>query len=180
MPGTPAARRYAKALLNLAREQGVQETAGVELVQVVEVLTDPSLARVLALPNLPPKARRDIVEQLVATMSLQPLLGNFLRVLAENDRLNAVAAIENAYQRLLERVVGRVRAKVRSAAPLSEEELNTLVNAFSRLTHMTVVPTIELDPELFGGVVVEIEGRVYDASLKTQLQRLGETLAQQL
>jgi F-type H+-transporting ATPase subunit delta len=44
---------------------------------------------------------------------------------------------------------------------------------------MTVIPTIELDPALLGGVMVEIEGRVYDASLKTQLQRLGETLARQ-
>jgi F-type H+-transporting ATPase subunit delta len=108
------------------------------------------------------------------------VLSNFLRVLAGNDRLDAVADIESAYQRLLERVMGRVRAKVRSAAPLSEEELNALVAVFSRLTRMTVIPTIELDPELLGGVVVEIEGQVYDASLRTQLQRLGKTLAQQL
>jgi F-type H+-transporting ATPase subunit delta len=158
----------------------VQEVVGIELAQVVEVLAEPSLARVLALPNLPLTARKDIVEQLVATISPQPFLSNFLRVLAENDRLNVVADIESAYQRLLERVMGRVRAKVRSAAPLSEEELNTLVDAFSRLTHMTVVPTIELDPELLGGVMVEIEGQVYDASLLTQLRRLGEALVQQL
>jgi len=180
MPGTPAARRYAKALLDLARQQGEQEIIGIEFSKVVEVLTEPTLAKVLALPNLPLTTRRTIVEQLVATVSLQPLLSNFLRVLAENDRLSTIADIESAYQRLLEHVMGRVRVKVRSAAPLSEEELNALVEAFSRLTRMTVIPTIELDPELLGGVLVEIEGQVYDASLKTQLQRLGETLAQQL
>jgi F-type H+-transporting ATPase subunit delta len=167
-------------LLDLARQQGVHEIIGIELAQVVEVLADPALAKVLALPNLPITTRRDIVEQLVRTISPQPVLSNFLRVLAGNDRLDAVADIESAYQRLLERVMGRVRAKVRSAAPLSEEELNALVAVFSRLTRMTVIPTIELDPELLGGVVVEIEGQVYDASLRTQLQRLGKTLAQQL
>jgi F-type H+-transporting ATPase subunit delta len=108
------------------------------------------------------------------------LLGNFLRVLAENDRLNALADIERAYHRLLERALGRVRAKVRVAAPLPEDELSDLVDAFSRLTHLTVIPTVEVDPELLGGVVVEIAGRVYDASLKTQLQRMGKTLAQQI
>lgn len=177
MPGTA---RYAKALLSLARERQAEETVGAELAQVAGVLADPTLARVLALPALPLKTRREVVEQLVTVLSPQPVLSNFLRVLAENDRLSALAEIESAYQRLLERALGRVRARICSAAPLAEDELKDLVDAFSRLTHMTVVPTIELDPELLGGVVVESEGRVYDASLKTQLRRLGETLAQQL
>jgi len=180
MPGSPAARRYAKALLDLAMQQGVHESVGAELTQVTEVLADPSLARILALPNLPLKTRRDIVAQLTANMPLQPVLSNFLRVVAENDRLNAVTDIDTAYQRLLERVLGRVRATIRSAVPLTEEELHALVDTFSRLTRMTVVPTTTLDPELLGGVVVEIEGRVYDASLKTQLRRFGETFAQQI
>jgi len=180
MPGTPAARRYAKALLELARAQGLQETVGGELTRVAEVLADPSLAQILALPNLPPKTRKDLAEQLGTILSLQPLTSNFLRVLAENDRLDIVVDIDSAYRHLLERALGRVRAKVRSAAPLSEEELRRLVDALSRLTQMTVVPTVEVDPDLLGGVMVEIEGQVYDASLKTQLQRLGETLARQL
>jgi F-type H+-transporting ATPase subunit delta len=177
MPGT---ERYAKALLGLAREQNAEETIGAECSQVVSVLTEPTLAKVLTLPTLPLKTRKEIVEQVVTALSLQPLLGNFLRVLAENDRLNALADIERAYHRLLERALGRVRAKVRVAAPLPEDELSDLVDAFSRLTHLTVIPTVEVDPELLGGVVVEIAGRVYDASLKTQLQRMGKTLAQQI
>jgi F-type H+-transporting ATPase subunit delta len=161
-------------------QQGVHESVGTELAQVNAVLADPSLAKILALPNLPLKTRRELVAQLTTNMPLQPLLSNFLRVVAENDRLHTVADIEQAYQRLLERVLGRVRARIRSAAPLTEEELTTVVDTFSRLTHMTVVPMTALDPDLLGGVVVEIEGRVYDASLKTQLQRLGETFAQQV
>ncbi|MGH8007992.1 MAG: ATP synthase F1 subunit delta [Candidatus Binatia bacterium] len=180
MPGTTAARRYAKALLGLATEQGMQERVGTELSQVASVLADPTLAQVLALPTLPLKTRKEIVEQLVKTLSLEPLLSNFFRVLAENDRLGALGEVERAYQHLLERALGRVRATVRSAAPLSEEELKEVVDAFSHLTHMTVIPTVELNQELLGGVVIEIEGRVYDASLKTQLQRLGEALVQQI
>jgi hypothetical protein len=91
---------------------------------------DPVLAKMLALPTLSLNTRREIVEQLVTALSPHPLLGNFLRVLAENDRLNAVADIANAYQLLVERALGRVRAQVRLAAPLSEDELNALVDAF--------------------------------------------------
>lgn len=176
----PGMTRYAKALLSLAQTQGVEEAVGTELTQVADLCADPTLARVLSLPTLPVKVRKDIVEQVATTLSLQPLLHSFLRVLAENDRLRMVAEIAQAYQRLLERSLGRTRAQIRSASPLTDEELTTLVDAFSHLTRKTVVPTVELDPELLGGVVVEIEGRVYDASLKTQLHRLGITLAEQL
>jgi F-type H+-transporting ATPase subunit delta len=180
MPGTPAARRYAKALLGLAKVQRAEETVGTALSQVASTLADPELAKVLQLPTLPLKARKDIVEQLVASLSLQPPLSNFLRILAENDRLSAVGDIQRAYQHLLEQALGRVRAKVKSAAPLADNEIKALVEAFSQLTKKTIVPVVEIDPTLLGGVVVEVEGQVYDASLKTQLRRMGEALVQQL
>ncbi len=175
-----AAKRYAKALLELATAQGAEETVATELARVADVLSDPTLARLLALPTLSLQARRDIAHQLAVTLSLQPVLSNFLRVLAENDRLAALTAIYDAYQRLLEQAQGRVRAQVRTAAPLAQEELTRLIAAFSRLTAKTVTPTVTVDPELLGGVVVTIEGQVYDASLKTQLRRLRDSLAQQL
>jgi F-type H+-transporting ATPase subunit delta len=156
------------------------ESIGSELAKVAEVLAEPTLAKTLSLPNLSPKVRKDIVDQLNKAFSPSALLGNFLRVLAENDRLKNFSDIERAYQQLLEQQLGRVRAKIRVAMPISDGELQSLVDAFSRLTQKTVVPAVEIDPELLGGVVVEIAGRVYDASLKTQLQRIGESLAQHL
>jgi F-type H+-transporting ATPase subunit delta len=152
------------------------ESIGAELAKVAEVLAEPTLAKALSLPNLSPKIRKDIVDQLTKAFSSSALLGNFLRVLAENDRLKNFSDIERAYQQLLEQQLGRVRAKIRVAMPISDGELQSLVDAFSRLTQKTVVPAVEIDPELLGGVVVEIAGRVYDASLKTQLQRIGESL----
>src|SRR4051794_21214279 len=94
--------RYAKALLGLAQEQQLAETIGAELSRTAEVLADPALAKTLSLPNLSPRTRKEIVDQLVKALSPQPLLGNFLRVLAENDRLKDFSLIEKSYQRLLE------------------------------------------------------------------------------
>jgi F-type H+-transporting ATPase subunit delta len=177
---TPAARRYAKALLELAQEQKVEEAIGGQLSQIVTALADPAVARVMGLPTLPLKLRRDVVEQLATTLSFHPLLGDFLRVLAENDRLNMLGEIHSAYQSLLEKAMGKIRVRIRSAAPLSGEELRSLVNAFSHLTKKTVIPTVEIEPDLLGGVVAEVEGRVYDASIKTQIRRMSEALAQQI
>ena len=83
-------------------------------------------------------------------------------------------------KQLLDKALGRVRARVRSAVELETEEKQLLVRTFSQLTHKTVEPSFETDAALLGGVVVEVEGRVYDASLKTQLARLGEQLARQI
>ena len=175
-----AARRYAKALLSLAREAGQEEAIGAELSHIAGVLAEPSLARTLALPTLSPKTRSDIVESLIGAAAPQALVANFLRVLAANDRLNVMADIESSYHSLLEKLLGRVRVRVTSAAELSEDELQAIVDAFSHKTNKTVIPVVEHDPELLGGVTVEIEGQVYDASRKSQLQRIAQALAERL
>ncbi len=180
MPGTQAARRYAKALLSLAQEQGEGEKIGSQLTQVAQLFTDPELAKILTLPALPLRARQSIVQQVISQASLHDTFVKFLRVLADNNRLRDLVDIDRAYQRLLDKVLGRIQAQIRSAAALSEEEAQTITAAFSRLTKKTVEASFAVDTELLGGIIVEVEGRVYDASLKTQLARLESQLAQQL
>jgi len=180
MPQTPAARRYARALLDLAQAQKVEELIANELSQIVTAITDPAIEKVMLLPTLPPNARKDIVEQLITSAKPNPTLSNFLRVLADNDRLSLLKDVYEAYQARLEHASGKVRAQIRTAAALSNKELKSIVEAFSRLTKKTVLPTVTVDPTLLGGVVVEIQGRVYDASVQAQLLRMGGALAQQI
>ena len=98
MPGTQAARRYAKALLSLAQEQGAGATIGTQLGQLAEFFADPELTKILALPALPASVRQDIVARLVAQGSLHQIVEQFLRVLADSDRLRDISAINAAYQ----------------------------------------------------------------------------------
>ncbi len=179
MPQTPAARRYAKALLELAQEQKTQEQIGQELSQIAAALAEPEVAQILTRQAPSAKGSKDLVKQLVTSVSLHPLLVNFLGVLAENDRVSALIDINETYHTLLEEALGRVRIQIRSAAQLSKKELQSVVEAFGKLTKKTVIPTVEVDPELLGGVVVTLGGQVYDASLKSQIRRMGEALAQQ-
>jgi F-type H+-transporting ATPase subunit delta len=165
--------------LDLAKGQKAEEQVGQELSRIASALADPAVAQIMTLQTLSAKARKDIVDQLSASLSPHPLIGNFLRVLAENDRLSTLPDIGDAYQTLLEEALGKTRAHIKSAAALSKKELQSIVDVFGRLTKKTVIPTVEVDPDLLGGVVVTIEGRVYDASLKSQLRRMGEALVQQ-
>src|SRR4051794_21271082 len=121
MPQTRAARRYAKALFDLAQAEKAADAIGNELSQIVSAVADPAIEKVLLLPTLPLKARRDMVEQIVASAKPKPTLGSFLRVLADNDRLTMLKDVHDAYQALLERASGKVRAHIRTAVALSNK-----------------------------------------------------------
>jgi F-type H+-transporting ATPase subunit delta len=179
MPGA-VSKRYAKALLDLGRERNMEESLGEDLNQVATSFADPALAGLLTLSTLGTKARQEIIDKIASLLSLSSLMTDFLRLLAQKDRLRFLAEIQDYYQRLLDQAIGRSRVQVRSAVPLSQAELADLVSALSRLTGTTVVPSVEVDPELLAGVVVEIEGQVYDGSLKTQVARMGKALKQNI
>jgi F-type H+-transporting ATPase subunit delta len=123
------------------------------------------------------RARRTMVSQLSARLGLSKLLANFLAVLAVNNRWRELGAIERAYQRIEDQALGRVRARVRSARPLTEESRQRINEVFEHQTGKRVIADSSVDPDLLGGVVVEIAGRVFDGSLRTRLERLERSLA---
>jgi len=74
-------------------------------------------------------------------------------------------------------MLARVRATLTSAAPLSPEQLDAIVTALGRQTGRTVLVEQQADPQLLGGLVVDVEGKVYDGSLRTQLEALATSIA---
>jgi F-type H+-transporting ATPase subunit delta len=171
------ARRYAKALFLLAGEESSLEQTGVELQQLADVASDPKLAETLSNPLLSPAARRGIAQTLADKLVLRQTTRNFLCLLADHHRLNQIVGIAEHYRRLLDDARGRVRAAISSTVPVTDEQELKLVSAFERVTGRTVLVTRQVDPGLLGGVVVEIAGKVYDGSLKTQLQHLAVNIA---
>jgi len=178
----PAAvsKRYAKALLAVAQEEGREQAVEGELIEASTVLGAPDMLEVVGLVRLDARARRALVEEVARRLSLSVLMRDFLLLLAQKGRLGFLSAISDHYQRLLDRKARRSRARVISASALTEPQLQALVSAFERLTATTVVARTEMDPGLIGGVVVEIGGQVYDGSLRTQVARMGEALGARL
>jgi F-type H+-transporting ATPase subunit delta len=169
-------KRYGKALFDLAVEAGnVAEVAAglAELSDAVAGLEEGALA-----PGVLSSAQRQqLATTFVVRVGSESLLGRFVGVLAQNDRLDRLPAIRDAFEKLEDASAGRVRAQIRTAAPLSDAERAALRDRVAQLTGRKVVESVEVDPELIGGVTVETEGRIYDGSIRTQLARLERRMA---
>jgi F-type H+-transporting ATPase subunit delta len=170
------ARRYAKALHDLAAEEGLVAEVGAALASFAEAIAavdDGSLAPGV----LDGDARAKMGAALAAPLGAQTTLAKFVQLLAARDRLAALPSIHEHFIRIDDRAAGRVRLTVTTAAPLEQSQIDAVVAAFRSLTGGNAVPRVRTDPEMLGGAVVEIEGRVYDGSVKTRLSRLAARMA---
>jgi len=169
-------RRYAKAIFSLAEnEHSLEETCN-QLARLAALLHDPAVGPVLRSPLLAPGRRRELAQTLARELGLSDLLTRFLGVLSDHQRLGELPAIADNVQHFYDQALGRVRITIRSARPLSATQEQEINAAFARLAAKQVVPSAVVDPELLGGVLVEIEGKVYDGTVRTQLERLAKEL----
>jgi len=169
-------RRYAKALFALAKEAAAVEPTAAELERVSTLAAEPSVNAVLSSPLMSPAHRLAFAKTLASEVAASPLLTHFICLLADHQRLAELPAIHRYFQDLLDQHLGRVRVTIRSPGLLSPQQQNDLVAAFAQVTGKQVMPTVAIDPELLGGVVVEAEGKVYDGSVRTQLANLAKEL----
>lgn len=170
-------RRYARALFSLALEEGKHERTGEELEAVAQAIRASAEARtVVENPGYTSAQRHALVDVLTKSLSLSPVLANFLRLLVDRHRLAEVPAIARSYGELVDEKVGRVRATVTSAKQLSEEELRHVREALAQATQRSVVLEARADPRIIGGLIAQVEAREWDGSLRTQLLRMKREL----
>ena len=176
--GAAVARRYAKALWELASQEGRLEAMGQELLRFERTLADePDLRNVLLLPWTTAATKRAIVVAASERLGLSTLARNFLALVAQRRRMALLADIREAYQALADQAAGRVRARVRSAAPLNDAQRAALRERLGKRLGKTVLLDTAVDPSLLGGFVAEVGSRLLDMSLRGQLARLRERLA---
>jgi F-type H+-transporting ATPase subunit delta len=173
------ARRYARALAESARPEGRLEGTLEELERTAAWLGDPELSAALSSPVLGEEARSSLLAQMTASLELTELVRSFLGVLVQNKRLGLFEGVVRAYRRMVDDELGRVRALVRAPVQPSPESLGEITTALEQTFGRTVLLTFEPEPTLLGGLTVEIEGRVFDGSVATQLQHLAQELARE-
>ncbi|TMB19552.1 MAG: ATP synthase F1 subunit delta [Deltaproteobacteria bacterium] len=172
------AKRYARALLTLAREVGALEAMGEELNRAAATFDEPRLGPVVLSPAIDARARLRTATGVADALGLSPMVRNLIGLLAERDRLAILPDLARWFEALLDDELGRVRIAIRSATPLSAGERTELIELARRLTgRRDILAATNLDPELLGGVVLDIGGTVYDGSLRTQLARLTKEMA---
>ncbi len=171
------ARRYAKALLEIGREESQVDRFGDDLQRLLRVCESAGiLTSVMANPVFTLAERRGVLDQLFAGQALHPHTSNFLRLVLDKDRFAALPDIVREYRALADAEAGRVRATVTTAAELTPATREAVARALAQATGKKVVLDTRIDPSLLGGLVAQVGGRVFDASLRTRLDRLQLTL----
>jgi F-type H+-transporting ATPase subunit delta len=174
-----AAHRYARALFSLAQEEGGVASIGGELDDMARLLdANPDLRRRLFQPLHPASERRQVLKSVCEQGSGSQTIRNFFGYLIEQRRLVVFDAIHDEFKRLADEAAGRVRAEVRSASPLRDEQRARLADALARRTGKEIDLTVHVDPSLIGGAIATVGGLVFDGSLRTQLSQLRGILTQ--
>lgn len=171
------ARRYAKALLDIGREEGKYLDYGKELGVFLDLCEKtPELLGVLSSKIIPSEERKKILDLVVEKAGFSEVTKRFFQVLLEKERIGFIRDINSYYTKLCDELQGIVRAKVTSAIPLKGKSVEKLSNALRQFTGKQVLLEIIEDPNLIGGVVVQIGDLVIDGSIKAQLEGLKESL----
>lgn len=171
-----AARRYARALLEVALE-GADAAAVREQLRGVRTLLEErrELQEALAHPGLGLEKKRALLRALLAGRSTAPVL-RLTELLLERQRLALLPAIEAAYATLWNAQRRVAAAQALTAVPLEAAQRRALERALEGATGLGIELETSEDASLLGGLLVQVGGRTYDGTLRGQLRRLRERL----
>lgn len=167
------AERYATALFELALEGGQLDAVDADLSRFTSLLAESDdLSRLVKSPVFSAEDQLRAITAVLAKAGIGGIVGNFVKVAANNRRLFAVPGMIVAFKRLLSRHRGEVSAEVTSAEPLTDAQTAALKEALRASIGKDVAIAATVDPALIGGLVVKVGSRMIDTSLRTKLNSL--------
>jgi len=174
-----AARRYARALFDVALQQGDPGALRREIQETVSLLeAHKDLRSALEHPALSSQAKRKLVEAVWASRA-SPLLARLLGLLVDRGRIGLLAAMEESFGALWNAHRGVVAAEAVSAVPLDEGQTKAVTEALRRATGKDVELQARADPALMGGLLVRMAGMTYDGTVRGRLRALRQRLVGQ-
>ncbi|HNU85966.1 MAG: ATP synthase F1 subunit delta [Pseudomonadota bacterium] len=180
MISSDLAKRYARAFFDIAVEERKIEDYGRELASFsTMVLQNKDLQEFLGNPIFELKAKKSVVEELLALVKMSDRTANFVRLLVDKQRIGMLAEVENAFKELMDKTLKKVRVSVRTAYPLSAELEQALKQRVAEMTGKEVEMTVEDDTSLIGGLVVRVGDTLYDGSIKAQLGNIRKLLGEE-
>ncbi|MBN2331827.1 MAG: ATP synthase F1 subunit delta [Deltaproteobacteria bacterium] len=172
------AKRYAKAFFSFASEQGILEQATGELSGFSDLVQKHvDLADVLVNPVFEAAERKAILVAVADKVGVSANVRVFLSILIEKNKMKYLAAILDHLGKMVDEAEGILRVAVVSATQLDGETVDRLKQKLVELTRKEDVQlSVEVDESLIGGLITRFAGMVYDGSVRTQLNNLGENL----
>jgi len=167
---------YAEALFEAARDAGRLQQVHEQLSDFVAAVADvPELRAVLRNPQLEPRAKAAVLEDLLGDSDA--LLRNFLMLTAEKGRIGAIDEIGREFERLVAREERRLRVELTTARELTDQDAAAIVGQIEQASGRKVDATRSVDPSLIAGIVLRAGSLQVDASIRGKLERLRHELA---
>lgn len=171
---TKAARRYAKALLDLAKERDEVEPV-LEDVSLINNTLKGSRELIVFLrsPIIKYDDKQAALKKLFGE-EIQEMTSLFLNLLVKKNRINILDQITEAFIDRYNDYAGIIKIEASVAYPLDDEQRKELQQKLEDQTGKKVDLNIEIDESLMGGIAIRIDDTVIDGSVKNQLQELEE------
>ena len=169
-----AAKRYAQAVFDIARERDELDRWAGDLQVITDLVAQSGVLDVLANSRVPSDTKERLLRAGLADLS--PLALNLAHLLVEKGRIALAEQVQAEYQRLLDEHRGVAQATVVTAVSLSEDERRAVAQRLQELTGKEIVLETQVDPEILGGLVARIGDRVIDGSTRGRLLALRQSL----
>lgn len=167
---------YAQALLEVGAAGGNADALLEELAAVVKLVeADARFAQFLTSPIISAQARRQSLQRIFQGRLSRPLLG-LLLVLCDHQRLGLLGEVLAAGRRLRDESLGRKPVQVRSAVPLDPGLQETIRLRLAERLGLEPLADFQVDPDLLGGLVIQVDDKVVDGSVRTRLRRLRDQI----
>lgn len=177
MKNLAIARRYAKALLLIGKEDGQTETYRDELNTVATLIgQDQDLLQVIVNPLYNADGRKKVLAAVIEKMNLSGSMSAFILFLFDKGRIGFLGSINDFFQKFADELKGVARASLVSATELSADTIEKIRSALSKRVGKDIVLEVEQDSSLIGGIVTRIGDLVLDGSVRTQLLNMRQSL----
>lgn len=170
-----AARRYAEAAFEIGRADGTLDAWERDMATIGATMRHPELRSLLQHPAIPFADKERVVRRVMGRgVAAAPI--NLVLLMVRRGRPGAIDRMIERFAELLRRHRGIARAEVRTALPLDDGQRAEIVSRLRTLTGSQVEMAETVDPELLGGIAVRIGDQLYDASVRSRLERLRARL----
>lgn len=171
------ARRYAKAMFVVGSEDGTLEEFAEGLETFAELYkTLPEMEDALSNPIYPVDVRLQVMQKMAAKVGVGKTMARFLDLLVEKGRATLIPEIAESFQVMVDEERGVCQGVVTTASELNAELQDKTRETLEKLTGRQVVLKSEVDPSIIGGIIAKVGDLVLDASIKTQIDGLKDTI----
>ncbi|NOX88843.1 MAG: ATP synthase F1 subunit delta [Calditrichaeota bacterium] len=170
------ARRYTKALFELAQEQKILSKIDHDMQLIRKLIEESSdFQDFLSNPLIAEAQKQDILKE-IFEKKVEQLTLNFLELLASKRRIAALPAIATQFRDMMLKYQNIVEGELISAVPLDREQSDLINKYLEKMIGKTIRLEQKIQPEIIGGFVVRVQDMVIDSSIRLQLNKLREKL----